>query len=242
MKAMILAAGLGSRLGDLTKFKPKPILAFANTCMLDLVVERLKTCGVKHIIINLHYLPDSIRQHVAQKENYGIEIEFSYEPEILGTGGGIKQAESFFVQQDCFIVHNSDIYSEVDLNNLIKVHKDQSNLATLAVLDRQECSYLLFNQANLLVGWEICSTNKIELVVPEKSYTRKVFTGIGVYSTDLFDFMRTKSGSFSLPEVLLEASKAAKRIQAVPVDENYWIDMGTPEKLRQLELYLKTKA
>ena len=110
MKGMILAAGLGTRLGALTKDRPKALMPIdTQRTILDVVVERLRSAGVTELIINLHYRGELIRKHVQEKGAYGIKVQFSEEPEILGTGGGIRNVESFFKGANYFLVHNCDV-------------------------------------------------------------------------------------------------------------------------------------
>jgi NDP-sugar pyrophosphorylase family protein len=242
MKAIMLAAGLGTRLGALTAEKPKAMVAVADRPMCEWVIGRLKKAGVTQLIVNLHYKGDLIKEFFKKKENFGIEVQFSYEPEILGTGGGLKNVEWFFKDTAAFIVHNCDVYSDIDLNAVVLAHKERNALATLVTRAAEESSYLCFNSKHELVGWENHSKSQSKLVAASEAYSRKVFTGIQVLSPRIFGYMTNYHGAFSIIDTYLEAAAKGERVQEYSSDAHYWIDMGTPEKHRQLGEYLFSQA
>ncbi|MBN8550588.1 MAG: nucleotidyltransferase family protein [Deltaproteobacteria bacterium] len=239
MKAMIMAAGLGSRLGALTKNLPKALIPVGSGTMLDLVVEKLKAAGVDELIINLHYRGQQIRDHVAQKKSYGLRVEFSEEPEILGTGGGLRKVEHFFRSEKEFFVHNCDVYSDLDLREVVAAQRASSAIGTLVVLTRVQSSYLVFDSNLSLIGWEMANGSARDFAREEVQAKSYCYTGIRMYTPEIFEYMRHEPAHFSVIPTYINAVRAGKLIKAFPIDTHYWIDMGTPDNLKELEAKLK---
>ena len=152
MKAMILAAGFGTRLKPYTDYKPKALIEINGTPMLELLIKKLIKIGVTDIIINIHHFADMIIDFLSNKRYFGINIQLSVEQQILGTGGGIKKAAYFFDDGDSFLVHNVDIISDIDLNEIYMQHTSGHHLATLAVKQRNSNRFFIINQENLICG------------------------------------------------------------------------------------------
>ncbi|MEA4809211.1 sugar phosphate nucleotidyltransferase, partial [Macellibacteroides fermentans] len=154
MKAMIFAAGTGSRLKPYTDHIPKALIPIDGKPMLEHIILKLKAAGFTEIIINVHHLGEQIIEFLAGKDNFGITIHISDERDyLLDTGGGIKHAAQFLQGDEPFLVHNVDIISNVDLKALYQHHLDTNPLATLLVSKRDTSRYLLFNKENKLSGW-----------------------------------------------------------------------------------------
>jgi NDP-sugar pyrophosphorylase family protein len=234
MKAMLFAAGLGTRLGALTKICPKALVPVGGQTMLDLVVARLKAGGVTELMINLHYRGEMIREYVAKRKAFGLQVEFSEEAEILGTGGGLKKVEKFFSQESEFLVHNCDVYSDIDLPAMLAAHRADTCLGTLAVIDRKENSYFLFDSANSLIGWEMADKSKRDLARDDPKAQRRSFTGIQILSPGIFEYMRSEPAHFAITKTYVGAARAGKQLKAFSADKNFWIDVGTPEDLEVL--------
>lgn len=237
MRGMILAAGIGSRLGGLTENRPKCLVRLADgSCMLDKVVLKLSEVGVTEAIVNLFHLGDMIKNHVS-KANYPIRISFSEESSLLGTGGGLKNVEHFF-KNESFILYNSDIYYEGDLREMIASHKAQNPLATLGVMQRESSRALVFDDKNLLVGWENRDGQKVSsggaLDAGHDVTLRMGFSGIHVVDPKIFGFMSGFTGAFSIIEVYMAAILDGANVRGYDLGENYWLDMGTPERLQIL--------
>ena len=228
MKAMVFAAGVGSRLGELTKANPKCLMQAGGKTMLEHVIDHLKAVGVTEVAINLHHHPEQIRQLVAQKNSFGLRIVFSEEQELLNTGGGLKNLRSFFEEEERFIVHNSDVYCTHSLALLLDAHRNRGALATLAVMKRSSKRGLFFDSEMQLVGW-----TEEKMPVPDTMQLR-AFSGISVCSGEIFQFMDERP-SFSILEPLLRASRATHRVFGDEIDANTWIDVGTPEQLAVLQ-------
>jgi NDP-sugar pyrophosphorylase family protein len=157
MKAMILAAGLGTRLRPLTDDRPKALVTVAGRTLLEIALARLRAFGVREVIVNAHHYADMIVEYLNSNHNFGMRIEVSREQELLDTGGGLKKAARFFLDpsdilQKPFIVHNVDVLSTIDLGRMMRFHTEQAALATLAVQHRETSRPLLFDQRGQLLS------------------------------------------------------------------------------------------
>ena len=151
MKAMILAAGLGTRLRPLTDNRPKALVEVAGRTMLEITLSRLRAFDVREVIINVHHFADMIIEYLKANDNFGMHIEVSREEALLDTGGGLKKAAHFFLEDSDgsdrpFILHNVDVISTIDLRRMVQFHTENKALATLAVQDRETSRYLLFDE------------------------------------------------------------------------------------------------
>jgi mannose-1-phosphate guanylyltransferase len=161
MKAMILAAGLGTRLRPLTDTRPKALVELNNRTLLEITITRLKSFGVTEAIINVHHFADMVIDYLESKNNFNMHLEISREDDqLLDTGGGLKKAAWFFQENptrldEPFLLHNVDVISNIDLNAMLQFHKDHNALATLAVQSRQSSRQLLFNDQLQLSGRHI---------------------------------------------------------------------------------------
>jgi NDP-sugar pyrophosphorylase family protein len=166
MKAMILAAGLGTRLRPLTNDRPKALVTVAGRTLLEITLSRLSSFGVTDVIVNAHHHAQMIADYLQAHDNFGMKIEVSREEELLDTGGGLKNAAHFFRDslQEPFILHNVDVLSTIDLGRMVRFHAEQHALATLAVQDRVTSRYLLFDELGQLSGRRIGADGEIELV------------------------------------------------------------------------------
>jgi len=237
MKAMVLAAGWGSRLGELTKHTPKCLIDVGGKPMLQHILERLKAAGVTSVVINLFHLGEQIKDFLS-KNSFGLEIAFSPEPELLGTGGGIKHARALLEDAPFFIVHNSDVYSDLSINDLVAQHQRTKALATLAVMDRPSNRPLVFDSNGQLCGWENIERGTGEVFGSDPLPTQLAFSGIQVVSREIFRYMEDEQGEFSSITTYLKAAQAQKKVWAYRMDSAYWLDMGTPNKLAELRQLL----
>src|SRR5580765_2436736 len=157
MKAMVLAAGLGTRLRPLTNDRPKALVEVAGRTLLEIALTRLTAFGVSEVIVNVHHFADMVVEYLKARQNFGMRIEISREDELLDTGGGLKKAAWFFQEgssgnDEPFLLHNVDVISTIDLSRMVKSHRSSRALATLAVQDRETSRYLLFDDAGELCG------------------------------------------------------------------------------------------
>ncbi len=226
MKAMILAAGLGTRLRPLTDTKPKTLIGFKGAPLLEHVLTRLISFGINEVIINLHHFPEQIIEFLKSKNYFSIRIEFSHEPMLLDTGGGLKQAAWFFDDGQPFVVHNVDVISDIDLQKMLQQHVQSQSLATLAVNQRETKRYFIFDDTNRLCGWKSLLDGK-EIVTrkPSGRTTDLAFCGIHLTSPVLLDRL-TEVGKFSIVESYLRLAGEGEAITAFRVDKYSWRDIG----------------
>src|ERR1700685_1486169 len=148
MKAMILAAGLGTRLRPLTDDRPKALVEVAGHTLLEITLRRLQQFEIREVIVNVHHFADMVVEYLKKNDNFGMQIEISREDVLLDTGGGLKKAAWFFEGSDePFILHNVDVISTIDLHRMMQFHAEHQALATLAVKDRETSRYLLFDES-----------------------------------------------------------------------------------------------
>jgi NDP-sugar pyrophosphorylase family protein len=238
MKAMILAAGLGTRLKPLTDSKPKALLPLAGKPLLYYIINKLISEGINQIIINVHRFPDMIIDYVKREKNFGIKIEFSREEALLDTGGGLKKASWFFDDDQPFVLHNADVLSEIDLHKMVEYHNQKKPLASLAVRHRKTSRYLLFNQDNLLVGWQSLETDKKE-IIGSTAYDSQMlsFMGIHILSPEIFSLLPPEN-NFSIINAYLDLARNGHHMVGYRNDEDFWVDLGRKENLQQAEKYL----
>jgi len=229
MKAMILAAGVGSRLRPLTDTMPKALLEVGGVPMIERVIRRLRAAGVTELVVNLHHLGERIVEFLASRDNFGLRIAFTREAELLDTGGGLKNAAGFFDDGRPFYLHNVDVLSDIDLEGLLRFHRRVGALATLAVQRRPGPRQLLFDREGRLCGRE--SPAGIQWAgEPVAGAERLAFTGIHVIDPAIFPRM-TETGAFPITRTYLRLAGEGERIAACRADGSYWQDMGSPEKL-----------
>jgi len=228
---MIFAAGKGTRLQPLTDTIPKALVKVNGTPMLEILIRKLIKNGFDEIIINLHHFPEQIIEFIGKKNYFGIRIEFSFEKEkLLNTGGGLKNAKDFFNDGKDFLLHNVDIISDINLKEFYNIHLKNKALITLAVKNRQTSRYLLFDEDNLLAGWENIKTG--EKIISRKDYEKLIhlaFSGIHIINPKVFNLI-DETGDFSIIDLYLRLVKNQK-IMAYDIGKTFWIDIGKPEEL-----------
>ncbi len=243
MKAMILAAGLGTRLRPITDNRPKALVEIAGRTLLEMTLSRLRAFGIREVIINVHHFADMILEYLKANDNFGMRVEVSCENVLLDTGGGLKKAAYFFLEDsgrsdEPFILHNVDVISTIDLRRMAQFHSENQALATLAVQDRQTSRYLLFDQQLQLCGRRSTRDQKTELVRSSQQAQALAFSGIHVISPRLFAMMN-EEGVFSIITSYLNLATHGEKILAFRADEYYWRDLGRPENVTQAALDLK---
>lgn len=241
MKAMIFAAGLGTRLKPLTDDVPKALLPIDGKPMLEHIILKLKAAGFDQIVINIHHFGQQIIDFLAANNNFGIQIYVSDERDyLLDTGGGIKKASRFLQGKEPFLVHNVDIFSNVDLLQLYNRHKETNPLATLLVSQRNTSRYLLFDQHQKLCGWRNHATGEVKSYYPyfdPEQYNEYAFSGIHVMSPKIFDWMEEWTGKFSIINFYLSIC-AHTSLLAYPAENLQLLDVGKPETLQMAEEWM----
>jgi len=236
MKAMILAAGLGTRLRPLTDERPKALVEVAGHTLLEITMTRLRQFGVSEVIINTHHFAGMMAEYLKKHGNFGMQVEISQEDILLDTGGGLKKAAWFFQRgaegTEPFILHNVDVISTIDLGSMVKAHKASGALATLAVQKRESSRYLIFDDKLELCGRRLVKEGKTEAVRPVAQSREFAFTGIHVISRKMLG-MITEDGVFSIVQSYLRLASQGEKIAGYPTDGDYWRDLGKPESLLQ---------
>ncbi len=239
MRAMVLAAGLGTRLRPLTNDRPKALVEIGGRSLLELTLTRLASFGVRDVIINVHHFADLVIQYLKANNNFGLQVEISREELLLDTGGGLKKASWFFLQdpnrlEEPFVLHNVDVVSTIDFQRLMEFHSENRALATLAVQERESSRYLLFDEQGELCGRRIGRDQEPELVRTAPNLQALAFSGIHVISPRLLPMM-SEEGVFSIIATYLRLAGQGEKILAFRADEYYWRDLGKLDDLRQAE-------
>lgn len=241
MKAMILAAGLGTRLRPLTNDRPKALVEVAGQSLLAITLARLREFGIGEVIINVHHFADMVGEYLKTNANFGMRIELSREEILLDTGGGLKKAEWFFLEdsgarREPFILHNVDVISDIDLGRMLEVHRAGDALATLAVQRRPTSRYLLFDEELQLSGRRTgpAGQEKDERVRSSMTVHPLGFSGIHVISPRIFSNM-IEEGVFSIIDCYLRLAGDGEKILGFRADEYNWRDLGKSENLKLAE-------
>jgi NDP-sugar pyrophosphorylase family protein len=236
MKAMVLAAGLGTRLRPLTSDRPKALVDVAGHALLEIALTRLRALGIREVIVNVHHFADMVLEYLTARDNFGMRIELSREEGLLDTGGGLKKAAWFFLDDsrsdEPFILHNVDVLSTIDLQGMVKFHTRNQALATLATQNRKTSRYLLFDEQQQLCGRRTGRDPKTEIVRPAPRMKARAFSGIHVISPRLLPMM-TEEGAFSIIDCYLRLAAQGEKVLAFRADEYYWRDLGRPESVRK---------
>ena len=237
MKAMILAAGLGTRLRPLTNDRPKALVEVAGRTLLEITLSRLRGVGIREVIVNAHHFADMIVDYLKKNGNFGMRIEVSREEVLLDTGGGLKKAawffqEGFAQEAEPFLLHNVDVISTIDFGRLVRFHREHGALATLAVQDRDTSRHLLFDESSLLCGRRVGRGQAPEMVRSSANVQALAFSGIHVISPRFVPLM-TEEGAFSIIASYLRLAGGGEQIMAFRADEYYWRDLGKAENVAQ---------
>lgn len=232
IKAMIFAAGIGSRLKPITDFKPKALVEFNGRPLLEYAILKLKYYGVKQIIINVHHFADQIIKYV-ETHDFGIEISISDESsKLLNTGGGLINVKDFFDSSEPFIVYNVDIISDINLQDFYDFHINHNAMVSLAVCERLTQRYLLFDNFQLC-GWENRDSDERKIIHKRNSYNPFAFSGIQFINPTLFNYVTLK-GAFSIMDLYLELAREHKII-AYNHTNDFWLDVGKFSQLQEVE-------
>ena len=233
MRAMVLAAGLGTRLRPLTNDRPKALVEVAGRTLLEITLRRLQAIGICQVIVNVHHFADMVADYLKKNGNFGLQVKISREDTLLDTGGGLKKAGWFFLQDSSdepFLLHNVDVLSTIDLPRMVQFHRDHQATATLAVQDRETSRYLLFDETDQLCGRRAGRDGPLEMARPSQTTRAFAFSGIHVISPALLSAM-TENGAFSIITSYLRLASEGKKILAFPSDQYYWRDLGNPASI-----------
>lgn len=240
MKAIIFSAGLGSRLKPYTNNKPKALVKVLNRPLIEHALLTLQDAGIQDIIINIHHYAEQMIRFFNDYQNTSLNIQLSDESgQLLDTGGGLKQAAWFFDTHQPLLAYNVDILTNLNIPEMVKKHKEEKALATLAVRKRNSSRYLLFNARQHLKGWENTNTQE-KILLENGDLHKKAFSGIQIISPEIFALLPQKQ-KFSIIETYLSLCNNHK-VVAYEHNDGYWFDVGTPKKLQKAEAYLMMKS
>jgi NDP-sugar pyrophosphorylase family protein len=238
VKAMILAAGLGTRLKPLTDERPKALVSIAGLPMLEWAIRKVSAEGFDEITVNIHHFADQVTEYLRKRSFPEITLQISDESNcLLDTGGAILHARSFLDGREPFLVYNTDIITDAPLRKIYQHHLDSGNLATLCVSERLSGRYFLFGQGLQLTGW--CDERKGHyrwVSSPQSEFRKLAFSGIHFIHPDIFDLF-TESGRFSIVDAYLRLAKN-HAIGAFDISGQAWFDLGRPEQLAHAGEYL----
>ena len=240
MKAMIFAAGLGTRLRPLTNDRPKALVEVGGKPMLEHVIIHLKQSGFDDITVNIHHFGQKIIDFLESKDNFGLNIHISDERDLLlDTGGGILKARKFLDGNEPFLVHNADILTDLDLKAMLEKHKSSLATATLLVKKRVTQRYFVFDNSHKLQGWinkKTGETKPSTLSYDDSEMIERAFGGIHVISPSIFPLLENFSKGndvFSITPFYIEECNNC-HIQGYESPTAYnWIDVGKPETLEE---------
>lgn len=233
MDAMILAAGLGTRLGDLTRDTPKALLDVGGIPVIERVALRLIDAGADHLIINVHHHAERIIEFVRSRDDFGVRVSFSHEEDApLETGGGLLHASELFGRDGSFFLHNVDVLCDLDLAAMYTAHVHTGSLATLAVNRRQTTRHLLFDEAGLCGRMDSGGGGRAEVHTDCLDPVPFAFAGIHVVSPALLD-MISETGAFSIIDLYLRLASEGRPIARFDMGGARWLEIGSPERLAE---------
>ena len=245
MKAMVFAAGLGTRLRPLTNDRPKALVEIDGRTLVEIALGRLREFGVREVVINAHHFAEKLVEYLKAHDDFGMAVHVSREDVLLDTGGGLKKAAHFFLDdvravqaEEPIVVHNVDVLSTIDLARMAQAHTANKALATLAVQRRKTSRYLLFDEHGELRGRRIGDLATAEVVRESRRVEALAFAGIHIVSPRLFDKL-SEDGAFSIITSYLHLAGAGEKIMAFRADDAYWRDLGRQEDLEQAARDLK---
>ncbi len=232
MRAMILAAGLGTRLRPLTNDRPKALVEINGRTLLEITLTRLRGCGIREVIVNVHHFADMVVDYLKANDNFGMRIEVSREEVLLDTGGGLKKAAQFFLADESgehFLLHNVDVISNIDFERMTRRHVESGALATLAVQKRASSRQLLFDGNGRLCGRK-AEGESVEMTRSARQSHPLAFCGIHVISRRIFSLL-TEEGVFPIVPAYLRLAGQGEKIKGFRADEYSWRDLGTLESV-----------
>ena len=239
MQAFLLAAGLGTRLKPLTDTMPKALVPVQGTPLLRHITDKLISSGATRIVVNTHHFAEQIVSYVALQEDWDNVIISDESNALLDTGGGLKKAQTLFRTDNPILIHNVDILSNANLNQLIVAHKEHD--VTLLVSNRTTNRYLLFNEEMRLVGWTNTTTGEVRSPYPNLDLTKchkLAFSGIHVFSPQLFPMMEDYPEKFPIMDFYLNHCHEIK-IYGVIQPNLQLLDVGKCDTLIAAEKFIE---
>lgn len=231
MKAMIFAAGFGTRLKPFTDHHPKALAMVNRKSLLEIAIRFLQKFGIHEVIVNVHHFAEQIEELLNSQKGFGSQVTLSDErSEILETGGGLLKAAPYFKEEENFVVMNVDVLTSLDLGKMIAQHLDEKNSATLAVMQRTSSRQLLFDEQMVLCGWKNVVTEQEKISRNVQPVFPFAFSGIQVLNRELLDM--PFKGKFSMIDVYLHFAKT-HTIKGFDHTGDVFLDVGKPESLHE---------
>lgn len=226
--AMLLAAGLGERLRPLTLTTPKPLIPVAGHPLIEYNLTLLKKFGVKEVMINLHHLGEKIRDELGDGKKWGLQLHYSEEKTILGTGGGVKKVENFFGRESFFLL-NADILIDLDLQKLVSLHQAQKALATLVVIP---------SHREDIKNWIFLDDESHVLSIGEKASLpnakKTIFSGVHLIEPEVLEQLPENKASCIIQDAYMPLLKDGKKLSGLSFS-GYWQDLGTPQRYEEVK-------
>lgn len=239
MKAMLLAAGFGTRLKPFTDTQPKALAVINGKTLLQRNIEYLQQFNIYNVIVNVHHFAAQIINAIEKNKGWKSNVEISDETDaILETGGGLKRASWYFKNEEDFVLMNCDVLTDLPLNEMISFHKTNKPLATLATTNRASSRYFFFNDENILCGWKNVKTDEEKIIRKEKNLYPKAFSGIHIINQKIFGLMMQEEIKFSMVDVYLSLCGEHK-ILSFDHSAMKFIDVGKPESIAIAEANFK---
>ena len=235
MRAMILAAGQGTRLKPLTDHIPKPLVRFQGTPLLEIIIKRLLSFGMDKIIVNIHHLADQVVEFLKSRDYYNGKVLISDETDrLMDTGGGVLKAMNLLDNGEPFVLHNVDVYTNLDIKTLVTAHQADNALITIAVKKRTPSRSLLFDEQNYLVGWQNNKTGEKRIIRDfEGDITDYGNSCVYVINPEFFKLV-TSGEPISLTDIYLTLAKSHK-IKGFVHNQDYWYNLGLYDTFLQAE-------
>lgn len=237
MKALIFAAGKGTRLKPFTDHHPKALAKVNGVPLLERNIKYLKEAGIRNFVINVHHFGEQIIDFLKRNDNFGCKIEISNEKdELLETGGGLVFAKTFLEEESDFLVMNADILTNININDFLNYHQEKKDFITLAVSDRNSSRKLLFNEDLILRGWMNTQTGEQRLAEFNSAFKSYAFSGVHCINSEIFNKIK-RQGKFSIMEEYLDLMMT-ESIHGY-LHQNILVDVGRPESVLDAEKYFK---
>ncbi|KPK79631.1 MAG: hypothetical protein AMS27_17815 [Bacteroides sp. SM23_62_1] len=241
MKAMILAAGQGTRLKPLTDHIPKPLVRFNGVPLLEIIINRLFVSGIDEIVINIHHMADQVLEFLKKKDYYNGRVIISDERDrLMDTGGGVLKARDLLYSDEPFLLHNVDVLTSLDINQLIMSHKKEKALITIAVKKRPTSRLLLFDENNCLAGW--CHNETGEMRIGREYMGELSSYGnscVYIFNPEFFDLVDNQE-PVSLTDIYLELARQYI-IKAFIHNDDYWYNLGLYDSFVKAEVEVQGK-
>ena len=237
-KAMIFAAGLGTRFKPFTNSHPKALAPVNKKSLLQRNIEYLHQYGITNVVVNVHHFAEQIINAVQKNNGWGSNIIISDETnEVLETGGGLLKAKSLLEGTEPFITLNADILTNVNIDKLLTYHKEQNALISFGVTNRKTSRYFLFDEDNRLCGWRNTKTGEERISINKPGLIEKAYSCVVIFQPEIFSLIK-QTGKFSLVDVYLSLA-ADHKIMGYDHTGDLFVDVGKPESVAEAEKYFK---